>query len=742
MARNKLMHRTAQGAAALLLRLTSGVRFVVTATIGLALLAPSSAHEAQAAMTVTPGFVKNVSKVTLAMSGYNAAHDHINTVTGPVPAATKVLQITGPSEGASSTYQATNVRISGGKLLADVNFATGTLGAGPGTYTVKFCEVVCPTSPPSPLSPLPAPPVVGHPTEDLGTFVVLADPVAVDTPAVPKVVSRAATTNLVFTGLFAKGVTAYSDSPLVQVGTPTPLDGTHVKVPVTTTDATPAGRYTLTVRNTDGTTDSCYKCLRVSDFNLTSHEPTVLSNAAGRKAIRVTGLDLPPSAQLVGALVREPEIPGQEPILSKGVQPQSSTDWTGYFDLADAAPGVYRLRLTAEDDASVGLCTCVLTVQVNDLPTISSVGPSALGQGAKDVTLTVTGTNFPHGATLSVPTASKVSLGETQWIDSKTLATKVTVEAAAPLGKVDVTVTNPAAPGTFTCVGCLVVNPHPKIVSLSPDTLTQGDTHRVLTLTGEQFNADTRLVADAGVAILSATFVDTRHFELTVSVADTARGGLHTITATNLDGGTSGAVSALSVQRVVLATLTQSRTTTKYGEAVALSGAVTYRDNGSPAAGQGATLMATPGGDVAHLALGVTTDSSGNWRYTDVPERNTTYQLAVTAAGGAPATSSVVRVAVSPRISITSPRPSSSSSQSKPLAVAGLINPSTAGPVLVYARDARGRVAFARRVTPDSRGRFVASLPLRAGTYRLFATTAKSTAYASGSAPSVAISRT
>lgn len=696
----------------------SRVRLLVAAVVGFAVLAPGQVRSAHAAVTVAPAFVKNLSKVTLSMSGYNSAHDTL------APAGAVVVQVSGPASGASLSYGASNVHYAGGKLLADVNFATGTLGAGPGTYTVKVCESSCTGS---------------LPWEDAGTFTVVAAPLAVDPPAAPLVVALASTTTVILEGSFARGATVYTDSPALQIGTATPVDGTHLQVPVTTTASTPPGLYNLTARNTDGTQDSCYRCLRVANFQLNSVAPTALPNAPGARSVTVHGLDVPVGTQLVGALTREPAITGQDVIRSRGVEALDATDWSGFFDLADAAPGSYRLSLTAEDASTVGVCACLLTVYLDTPPAVTSVSPGSVGQGAKDFALTVHGSNFTHGSLLSVPTSAKVTVGDTHWVDDGTLTTTVLVDPVAPAGKVDVTVTIPGTPGSFTCSGCLVVNPRPSINGASPDTLTQGDQRVRVTLTGEQFSADTRLSTSRGITLDSVVYVDTRNLIVTVSVDTNAPGGVHTVTASNPDGSSSGAVSALVVDRVVLTTITATPATVGYGGAVVLSGSAYYRDSGEPVTDQLISLMASTGGAMEALDEAAT-DSAGVWRYRHVPTGNTSYQVAVSADGAAPATSKVLRVTVAARLALTSPRASTISSVKTPLTIAGTISPAGAGRVTVYAKDVHGRVRSVA-VTPGGNGSFTTRLSLPAGTYRLWAESSATSRFVSGMSTAVTVRR-
>lgn len=701
---------------------TPRARLLMVVVIGVAILAPSQVRRAAAAVAVSPQFVSNLATVTLSMSGASTAHSTLAPVGKPV------VQISGPASGPSQSYSAQNVRFEGSTLKVDVNFvsgvaATGLLGAGPGTYSVKICQVSC-----TGLLPI----------EDAGTFNVLAAPVSV-APARPTLVALGGTTNVTLAGSFARGASASTDSPALSVGGASTPDGSHLVVPVTTTASTPPGYYNLTVSNTDGSKDTCYGCVRVANFQLGSLSPAAVLNRAGAQTITVSGAALPIGTQLIGTLTPLPAIKGQDPIRTPATEALSVTGWSAAFDLADVAPGTYSLTLASEDDNTVGLCTCQLFVYVQAPPTLKGVTPASVGQGAKNFALTVNGTGLPRGATLSVPAASEITMGDSVWVDNQTLTTTVTVDPEAPTGKVDVTVTDPSQAGTYTCVGCFVINPRPRIVSMSPDTFTQGARSVATTLTGEQFNSDTALVVSEGVTIESSSFVDTSHLSLTISIAPNAKGGSHTITARNPDGSTSGAVSALAVRRLVTATVATDRTWTIYGNPVTLSGTVTYQDTGAAVADQTATLMSATTGTMQPLA-DVTTDDSGVWRYQVWPKANTAYQLSVTAVGGAPATSPIIKVVVSPRIGITSPKAGSATSRTSTLTITGALSPAASTAVNVYTRDGDGRVRVVY-LSSDGGGRFTTTLSLPAGRYQLWVVSAATSTYGSAASPPITIYR-
>jgi type II secretory pathway pseudopilin PulG len=135
--------------------------------------------------------------------------------------------------------------------------------------------------------------------------------------------------------------------------------------------------------------------------------------------------------------------------------------------------------------ASPCTCTVVVTVTdnvgdvakqayslvVNATPTISSVtvlrnGNTQVSQGAQNAQVTINGSGFQSGATVTVSAPPDVTTTAPPTISATTITFDINVSATAATGPRDITVTNPDG-GTFTEVGALSVSTAPTIGSVT-----------------------------------------------------------------------------------------------------------------------------------------------------------------------------------------------------------------------------------------------------------------------------------
>jgi hypothetical protein len=167
-------------------------------------------------------------------------------------------------------------------------------------------------------------------------------------------------------------------------------------------------------------------------------------------------------------------------------------------------------------------------------PTVSSVAPSALGQGALKRLVEIVGANFVSGATVSV-SGSGVTVVSVQFVSSTELSAKLTVSGNAPVGLRNVTVTNPDF-SAGTCNSCLRVNPAPVVSSVSPSSANRGPTNLHIRIFGSNFVSGAK-VKIKSASIVSRSFVNSGEIDAVISIAEFARRGPRTVTITNPDFG-------------------------------------------------------------------------------------------------------------------------------------------------------------------------------------------------------------
>ena len=191
--------------------------------------------------------------------------------------------------------------------------------------------------------------------------------------------------------------------------------------------------------------------------------------------------------------------------------------------LSSSNAGTWSLQLT---HSSVGTITLpAFSVAVS--PTISTVGPAALGVGAPSQTVTVTGANFASGAVVSISgTGLTVAIDDVRQLDH-TDGSGCGGRRARPPAPRTLTVTNPdtqSGTSTFT------VNPAPTVTSLSPNSLGQGATSQNVTINGTNFVSGTWpnssvAFSGTGITVNSVTRASATALTVNVTIAGSAATG-------------------------------------------------------------------------------------------------------------------------------------------------------------------------------------------------------------------------
>jgi hypothetical protein len=182
---------------------------------------------------------------------------------------------------------------------------------------------------------------------------------------------------------------------------------------------------------------------------------------------------------------------------------------------------------------------------LNQQPTVSGFTPNTANAGAAALLLTVSGSNFSSGSTVTfggtpVPTA---------FVSSTALTATVLSSFLQRAGNFSVGATNPApGGGSATAAGIFVVNnPVPVLSSVSPSRLIVGTASVTVTLTGSGFAANSTVMA--GTTPLATVYDSGTVLSATIPVSLLQASGTIVLTVTNPPpgGGTSAPVS-LSVQ--------------------------------------------------------------------------------------------------------------------------------------------------------------------------------------------------
>jgi len=302
---------------------------------------------------------------------------------------------------------------------------------------------------------------------------------------------------------------------------------------VTVAGGAATGARTITVTNGDAGVGSCTNCFTVNGGPApTSATPPAASNS-GPVGLTISGSGFvvgPPASTVLLRRTGESDIPGT------GVVVSSAASMTATFDLTDAAPGAWSVVVT-NPDGGTGSCSCFTVA--GSAPTVTGTAPSSRGQGASAEDISITGTNFAHGAQASF-SGTGITVNSTTFVSSTTLTANIDVSPSATPGARNVTVTNTDTQAG-SCTGCFTVAATPTVSTTSPSTRGQGASNQNITVTGTGFlSTASATFSGTGITVNSTTFVSSTTLTVNIDVAPSAATGARNVTVDNNNGGSTG----------------------------------------------------------------------------------------------------------------------------------------------------------------------------------------------------------
>ena len=198
--------------------------------------------------------------------------------------------------------------------------------------------------------------------------------------------------------------------------------------------------------------------------------------------------------------------------------------------------GSYTYRVTAvwrswSSSASSGSVTVAG-------PSLSSTSPSSADRGATHDLITVNGSNFVSGATVSFAAAG-VTVEQVVYNSPTSLTAQISVSASAATGPGNVTVTNPdgdqaTGPNVFT------INPAPSVTSTTPSSAKQGAYQVNVAVNGANFESNATVAfSNAAITVNSTQYVSSTALTANITITRTAATGAGDVTVSNPDGTTS-----------------------------------------------------------------------------------------------------------------------------------------------------------------------------------------------------------
>src|SRR5580704_205506 len=179
----------------------------------------------------------------------------------------------------------------------------------------------------------------------------------------------------------------------------------------------------------------------------------------------------------------------------------NATQITATFTIAaNAATGAQNITVTSSGSLTTAV-TFTVNPAVGSTPTLTSISPNSGVQG-QGVAVTLTGTNFVAGATISVSGAG-IAVSNTTVVSATQITATFTIAGNAATGAQNVTVTTSG--GTSGTQAFTVNLAPPTLTSISPNSGVQGQGVAV-TLTGTNFVAGAAIgVSGAGITVSNTT---------------------------------------------------------------------------------------------------------------------------------------------------------------------------------------------------------------------------------------------
>ncbi len=235
-----------------------------------------------------------------------------------------------------------------------------------------------------------------------------------------------------------------------------------------------------------------------------------------------------------------------------------------------ATPGTYTGLLVGSNASGQPVVRVPFSVIVTAPPPPVAIAlvPSSIEQGTSGQ-FTLTGQNFLPGTTLAI-SGGDVSVDSTTVVSATQIQFGATASETAPVGARTVLVTNPDGQRSGPVSLQVIRRPPPVIAMISPNTLLQGVTSQLVTVTGGNYlsGATVSVTPSAGIGVGPVSVVSPSQIQFVITIDPNAPAGPRTVVVTNRDGQSSNvgtfqvlprppAVLSVTPSALVLGTLHQ-----------------------------------------------------------------------------------------------------------------------------------------------------------------------------------------
>jgi len=415
--------------------------------------------------------------------------------------------------------------------------------------------------------------------------------------ATPSSGDRGGTLNVTVKGTNFENGASSSFGSGVKVNSTTFENATQLKVNITIESGATTGAHAVTVTNPDATTASLSSGFTVNGApTVTSSSPSS-ADQGGTLNVTIKGSNFES---------------GVTASFGSGVK-VSSTTFVSATELSasitvesGAATGGRTITVT-NPDASTASLTSGFTV--NGAPTITSTSPSSRGQGAASQEITVKGTNFESGASLSF--GSGVTVNSTTFKTSTEVTANVTIESGASTGPRTVTLTNPDATTASLSSG-FTVNAAPSVEATAPSSRGQGASSQSITVSGTNFASGAAVsFSGTGIKVNSTTFKSSTELTANITIESSAATGARTVTVTNADAGSASLAGGFTVNAAptVSSTTPSSRGQGASNQEITIGGAHFISGASVSFSGTGVKVNSTTFESDTQITVNVTVES-------------------------------------------------------------------------------------------------------------------------------------
>ncbi len=382
-------------------------------------------------------------------------------------------------------------------------------------------------------------------------------------------------------------------------------------------------------------------------------------------------------------------IPATGVVLSTFIPTYTQTG-DGIASTTSSTPAVCTVSSGAVSFVGIGTCTLTAALArgtnylaaigaaqsftvVNPVPMVTSAVPASIGRGAVSFPVSIVGTGFVSGATVTV-SGTGVTVNSTTYVDPTHLTAVMSVTTSAALTNRNITVTNPGTATAGTCTGCLGVNQGPYGIAAVPLSMGRGAISENVTFVGFNFVSGTWTPASiqfsgGGITVNSVTRVSSVQLTVNLSVDPSAETGARSVMVVNPDGGRSTALAAFTINAAP--TITSLNPATRgqgaSNENIVITGANfgsgTWANSSVTFSGAGITVNSVSRTDSTHLTVNISVAAGAATGARDVTVRNTD--------GGRATKSGSFTVAAGPTITSLSPNSLSQGATSQVVVVTG-----------------------------------------------------------------------